>query len=120
MDTKYPEDLILYRRQYLMTVCSDALHTFGLTAQTIKAIEELAELQVEIAKTLNLNHRKDCFRDEIADVEILIQQMKMAYFPTWESLQAYEEHKMFKLESLENAIKLKREKIENKPPCDKS
>jgi len=111
MDVKNIEEQALARKQYEIEVCEMALDHWGITTQSIKCIEELAELQVELAKTVNLDHRKDKFIDEMVDAELTLLQMKLAYFPTWESLQEYDAHKRDKLHALENRINLDRQKI---------
>lgn len=54
-----------------------AVKKFGFKAQFLAAIEELAELQVEIAKELN-GKRPDITNliDEVADVKIMIEQIE--------------------------------------------
>ena len=47
--------------------------------QIIIAIEELSELQKELCKFLRNNSNHDNMAEEIADVEIMLEQMKM-YF----------------------------------------
>ena len=52
--------------------------TYG-NQQVIVAIEELSELQKELCKALRNNANYDNIVEEIADVEIMIEQMKI-YF----------------------------------------
>ena len=47
--------------------------------QIIIAIEELSELQKELCKALRYNSNYDNIVEEIADVEIMLEQMKL-YF----------------------------------------
>jgi len=53
---------------------------FGRTKQVLVAIEELAELQKELLKNIN---REKCNRDmvaeEIADVQIMLEQLSLMY-----------------------------------------
>ena len=59
---------------------ADAIERFGIHYQTYKLIEELSEL---IRAALKLRQsgpgRMENFIDEIADVEIMIEQMKQGY-----------------------------------------
>lgn len=50
---------------------------FGIRNQLIKAVEEMAELQKELCKTLNFMMDDRAIAEEIADVEIMIAQLKM-------------------------------------------
>jgi|TARA_R100001530_G_scaffold122669_2_gene90383 uncharacterized protein Yka (UPF0111/DUF47 family) len=52
---------------------------FGNQAQIIKAIEELAELQMALAKFMNRQGDVDNIIEEIADVEIMTAQLKMMF-----------------------------------------
>lgn len=55
----------------------------GAEKQIIKAVEELAELQKELCKYLLYNKEKDSFSiltnicEEVADVEIMLEQLKI-------------------------------------------
>ena len=54
-----------------------ALKTFGLEKQMIKCIEELSELQKELCKQALGQGSIDHITEEIADVEIMLEQMKI-------------------------------------------
>lgn len=54
------------------------LNNYG-DAQIIVAIEELSELQKELCKSLRKNYNYGNIVEEIADVEIMLEQMKI-YF----------------------------------------
>lgn len=60
--------------------------------QIIIAIEELSELQKELCKALRNNANYDNIVEEIADVEIMLEQMKI-YF----EIKEYEIEEMKKL-----------------------
>lgn len=67
--TKVPNDLM-----------EKAVRVWGPRAQTLMVLEEMAELQKEILK--NINRDKDNIVeliDEIADVEIMLEQLKYIY-----------------------------------------
>ena len=55
------------------------LKHYGPEAQTIKAIEELAELQAELAKMLNKQSGHDALISEMADVYIMLTQLRVIF-----------------------------------------
>lgn len=48
---------------------------FGIKSQKVKAIEELSELQKEICKNLNHEFDDKALEEELADVQIMINQL---------------------------------------------
>lgn len=52
-----------------------ALHKYGAAAQTIVAFEEMSELQKELCKNYRGKDNKDAIAEEIADVQIMLEQM---------------------------------------------
>ena len=58
---------------------AEILGPYSPEAQTIKAIEELAELQAELAKLLIKQGSREAMKNELADVFIMITQL-MAIF----------------------------------------
>ena len=54
-----------------------AVNRYGKQAQLIVAVEELAELQKEITKHLRGENNQEHITEEIADVEIMLEQVKM-------------------------------------------
>ena len=56
-----------------------AIKTYGEENQQIVAIEELAELQKEITKSLRGEHNKNNIIEEMADVEIMLKQLRLIY-----------------------------------------
>lgn len=56
-----------------------AIRTYGEDAQKAVAIEEMAELQKEICKDLRHSSSYDHIAEEIADVEIMLEQLKIMY-----------------------------------------
>ena len=54
------------------------IKTYG-TTQMIVAIEELSELQKEICKTYRIKGKKENLIEEIADVYIMLEQIKLFY-----------------------------------------
>lgn len=60
-------------------VLQRAIDEWGKENQTIVAIEELSELQKELTKTLRGYDRTDGLIEEMADVYIMLEQIKMIY-----------------------------------------
>jgi hypothetical protein len=59
-----------------------AVLTFGARAQKAKAVEEMAELTVELCKDLNGQGSLAHIAEEMADVEIMLEQLKYIYSNT--------------------------------------
>lgn len=62
--------------------------------QTVKAIEELAELQTELARILNKQGNEEALKGELADVYIMILQMMIIYDIDPEELESEMEYKL--------------------------
>ena len=60
-------------------VFEKALQTYGGEHQQKKLLEEMAELQKEICKHWDGAQNLDKIADEMADVEILLDQMKLLF-----------------------------------------
>ena len=56
-----------------------AIETYGEVMQIIVAFEELSELQMELCKHLRGIGSQENIAEEIADVEIMMEQMKMLF-----------------------------------------
>ena len=56
-----------------------ALKKYGGEKQTIKLFEEMAELQDAICKSVTRRGTVDHIAEEIADVEIMLEQMKILH-----------------------------------------
>lgn len=56
-----------------------ALDKWGALMQTVVAIEELSELQKELCKSVRGADNADHIAEEIADVEIVLEQMTMLF-----------------------------------------
>ena len=54
---------------------TEAIQLYGEENQLIVALEELAELQKEITKTLRGQGRREAVLEEIADVRIMLEQL---------------------------------------------
>ena len=90
--------------EYKAEVLGKAVITYGYVHQTIKAAEELSELLVALNKWLGMSENEDYIRDNIreecADVEIMLSQLKII-FGDWSDWKHY---KMDRLEDRINAI----------------
>lgn len=77
-------------------ICELAIKFFGADHQKIKAVQELNELAVEITKDFDgradLNH----IAEEIADVEIMLYQMKVVY-DLFDSVDKWRHEKLVRL-----------------------
>lgn len=69
------------------------IHKYG-EKQIIVAIEELSELQKELCKALRGKENQENIIEEIADVEIMIVQMKMYFCITQAEIEEIKEKKL--------------------------
>ena len=60
-------------------IYNSAIDTFGESNQIIVAIEEMSELTQELTKYLRGSANIENITEEIADVEIMIEQLKAMY-----------------------------------------
>lgn len=60
-------------------ILETALSAYGSEIQHIVAIEELSELQKELCKSLRGQTDKQHIAEEIADVQIMMEQMMILY-----------------------------------------
>ena len=56
-----------------------ALAAWGAEAQTLMVFEEMAELQKELCKAARGKDNREQIAEEIADVEIMLEQMKILH-----------------------------------------
>lgn len=83
-------------------VCLAALEEFGFENQMLKSIEELAELQRAIAGAIVAPSDRDNVHEEIADVEIMMAQLRLMFDPN-----EIDEWKDSKLERLARMVGVK-------------
>jgi len=62
-----------------MEVLQRALDTYGSSMQIVVMMEEMSELQKELCKYLRGKCSQASIAEEIADVEIMLEQMKMLF-----------------------------------------
>lgn len=90
-----------------------AINTYGCHNQVIKAIEEMSELQKELCKGLSGKltlAQVDNIAVEIADTEIMLEQLKMIYGIH----KPVEEWKHLKLLRLANRLEVKAHETQTK------
>mgnify|MGYP006972693960 FL=1 len=73
-----------------------ALAAWGADAQTLMVFEEMAELQKELCKAARGKDNREQIAEEIADVEIMLEQMKVLH-DCAEAVTAYRESKLRRL-----------------------
>lgn len=73
----------------------------GDTAQLVVAVEELSELTKEITKCLRNKGNLDHLAEEVADVEIMVEQVKLIF----NVQDKVELKKLFKLQRLEKGYR---------------
>ena len=74
-----------------------AITKYGVEAQSVVAMEECAELIKEISKAYRGKLNKDGMSEEIADVLICVEQLKMMYNIADEDVKRYKREKMQRL-----------------------
>ena len=62
------------------TIFTEAIQTFGKNAQIVVAIEEMSELTKALTKQLRGSQNLNSIIEEIADVEIMLDQIKLMFF----------------------------------------
>ena len=60
-------------------VYDDALDTYGLTGQLLKALEELTEVQLEIYRILEGRPDVHHLAEEVADATIMLEQIRLLF-----------------------------------------
>lgn len=60
-------------------ICKMALETYGAQMQTLMVFEEMSELQKELIKDARGCSNNNAIAEEIADVEIMLEQMKILH-----------------------------------------
>ncbi len=69
----------MIRTTNVMEVLKQAIETYGKENQSMMVLEEMAELQKEVCKSLRGNNNHDEIFEEIADVLIMIEQLKIMH-----------------------------------------
>ena len=84
-----------------------AITTWGPETQLTVALEELSELQKEICKCLRGSDNLDALSEEMADVEIMLAQLRMM-FGNGESVEAWKARKLERLDGRIRAAEVER------------
>lgn len=74
-------------------IYKELIQTYG-DIQIIVAVEELSELQKELCKALRSNGNRKNLIEEMADVEIMLEQMKMYFLIEQEEIDKIKEQKI--------------------------
>lgn len=75
-----------------------AIDIYGELNQKVVAIEELAELQKEICKDLRGKGNRINLTEELADVEIMLEQLKEMYLIDTQALDLIKRQKLERLD----------------------
>ena len=94
-----------------------ALKKFGLEKQMIKCIEELSELQKELCKHSLGQGSIDHITEEIADVEIMLEQMKIGLDIGICDLDDVKSQKLSRLSGRLDSILEDQKVLLNEPKC---
>ena len=86
-------------------ICTSALAMWGAEAQTRMVFEEMAELQKELCKHARGGSKRIYIAEEIADVEIMLEQMKILH----NCGELVEDFKAYKLNRLASRIAAEKE-----------
>lgn len=78
-------------------ILQQAINTYGDQAQEMMLLEEMSELQKEICKFWRGRDNRNQIAEEIADVEIMLEQMKMI-FQCDDAVKLYRIQKLKRLE----------------------
>lgn len=96
------DDYNLYlREKEVEEILKKAINRYGEKAQIIKTIEELNELSVELAKFLNGEEKVGLIAEEVADVYIMLAQLRIMLDIDTQT----DCYKEFKIKRLEERLK---------------
>ena len=79
---------------------AEAVRTYGKQSQLVMAMEEMSELTKELSKNLRGANNSKALAEEIADVEIMLEQLKLMFSIRDEVTQ----QRTVKLQRLDNRI----------------
>ena len=92
-DNNLSESETANTKEQLLEIQTNLVDKYGEEAQTRMAIEEMSELTKEICKHFRGNDNLEHIAEEIADVEIMLDQLKMM-FGLEEKTKAYRKYKI--------------------------
>ena len=79
------------------SIYQKAIDHYGIRSQMIVAIEELSELQKELTKVLRDKADYRHLAEEMADVEIMMEQLRLMFHPITNMIGEYKENKLLRL-----------------------
>jgi len=92
-----------YTKKQELELYKQALSTWGIGSQLMMAIEEMSELTKEICKYERFQEKEHNYREnikeEIADVLIMIEQLKYIFKYTKEDIDLIKQKKLNKLKN---------------------
>ena len=83
-------------------VYADALDTYGLTGQLLKALEELTEVQLEIYRIMEGRPNVMHLAEEVADATLMLEQVRLM-FGINEEVCEFMDAKVLRLQNFINA-----------------
>lgn len=87
-----------------MSLLQKAIAKWGEDAQMKMVLEEMSELQKEICKMWRGKDNRDAIAEEVADVEIMLDQLQIM-LGIWEDVQGHRKKKLQRLqERLEEKV----------------
>jgi len=98
-------------KEKVKMIYEEAIKKWGTALQTCMAIEEMAELTKELIKTFRGKLDSDKIAEEMADVEIMMEQLKVVF----KNSGIVNTHKEAKLKRLANMLSLEELKDVAKP-----
>lgn len=81
MDEQIPQKLFIREGKQMEHIenYKTIINNYGESKQKIKAIEEMSELQKELCKDILHKGKKENITEEMADVEIMLNQLKIIF-----------------------------------------
>lgn len=92
-------------------VCQRAVNAYGKDHQLIICMEEMAELTKELSKNLRGEENIPHIAEEVADVEIMLEQVKLL-FNLREAAADAKEAKLLRLQEMSAKVELKKAEIQ--------
>ena len=86
-----------------MSLLQRAIAKYGKDAQMKMVLEEMSELQKEICKLWRGKDNRDAIAEEVADVEIMLDQLKLMLDIPYQ----VEQHRQNKLQRLQESLEEK-------------
>ena len=73
---------------------------YSWQGQVILCVEEMAELQKELIKNLRGKNNETCIAEEIADVEIMLEQLRYIFGDIDSKIKEYKEIKIERIKKI--------------------